>query len=100
MRLEVLVQDLKLADHLAPDVRQERVVDVVRLRERSHRVRRVVAHLEDRVPRAFERRKDPLQLDQLRLAVRSPDNAAVERDDRSSVVPPLVEIDDVAPLIR
>jgi hypothetical protein len=41
-----------------------------------------------------------LQLDQLRLAVRSPDGAAVEYDDRVPAPAALVQIHQLATLVR
>jgi len=41
-----------------------------------------------------------LQLDQLRLAVRSPDRASVEGDDRMPVAAVLMQVHQLATLVR
>ncbi len=59
----------------------------------------VVADREDGVAGAVQSRKDPLQLDQLRLAVGSPNRAAMQDHDRATHVPALVQIDQLTALV-
>ena len=59
----------------------------------------VVADREDGVTGALQSGKDPLQLDQLRLAVRSPNRAAMQDHDRATPVPALVQIDQLTALV-
>ena len=81
MLLETRVEHAERSDDAAALVREERICDAVRPREvREHRDG-VVADREERVALTREVGGDPLQLDQLRLAVRSPLRAAIEDDD-------------------
>jgi osmoprotectant transport system ATP-binding protein len=96
---EIGVQDAELADHAAALVGEERVGDAVRLRERGEPALVVVADREERVARVSERRGDPLQLDQLRLAVRSPPRAAVEHDERAPRAARGMQVDERAVLV-
>ncbi len=97
--LEVLIQDAEGADGLTPLVTEERIGDAVAVGERPKIGRPVVADGEQRVARPFELGERSLQLDQLRLAVRSPDRAAVQDDDRATPTAPGVQIDDRAALV-
>ena len=58
----------------------------------------VIADREERVPGSLERASDPLQLDQLRLAIRSPPRAAVENHDRAAFPACFMQVHDRAVL--
>jgi len=100
MRLQVLVEDAKLADDAATFIGEEWVVDGVLLRERLQFRLCVVGDPKDGVTGALEFVMNTLQLDQLRLAVRSPDRAAIEGYDRAPAPAVRVKIDQLTMLIR
>jgi hypothetical protein len=83
VRLKVFVEHAEPADDVAPFIAEQWVRDAVTFGERSEVGRPVVADREDGVPSPLELRQRALQLDQLRLAVRSPDRAAKEDDERA-----------------
>ena len=80
---QILVEDTDLADDDASHIRQQRVRDAVLGGEFAQALLRVIADREERISRTLERSGDPLQRDQLRLAIGSPPGAAVKDDDRS-----------------
>src|SRR5688572_25586289 len=100
MRLQILVQDAELPDHAAAVIGEQRVIDTVLLRERLQTGLRVIRDPQDRIAGALELPMDALQLDQLHLAVGSPDRTAVEGDDRATPGAIRVKIDFLAALIR
>jgi hypothetical protein len=67
---------------VAARIRQERIGDAVRVREALQDLDRVIADREERDAVLRERARDPLQLDELRLAEGSPLRAAVEENQR------------------
>jgi len=80
MRFEVHVDQAELADDAAALVTEERVGDAVRRGERREARDGVIADRVQGVPGVSQCGKDALQLDQLRLAIRSPSRAPVEDD--------------------
>jgi len=76
------VEQPERADHPAALVSEKRIPDVVRVGEGFEARDGVVADREERIPGGVQLRQDPLQLDQLRLAIRSPPRAPIEDDER------------------
>jgi hypothetical protein len=81
-------------------VGQQRELDAVSLGERAEDVDRVVADAEQRDAVRLQDGVDALQLDELRLAERSPISAAVDDDEGLATRARLVEVDHRARLIR
>lgn len=81
MRLEVVVQNAELPNDAAAFVGEQRVVDAVLVRERFQVRRAVMGDRNDGIPSASQLPLHALQLNQLRLAIRSPDRAAIEDDE-------------------
>ena len=90
------VQDAEVADHAADFVREERVGDPVFGREVAQDILGVIADGEDLYAVAVEGLQVPLQLDELRLAGRSPGGASVKENQRPVAAAGLRE-PDMAP---
>ena len=99
MGFEVLVEHPERADDPTSFITEERVGDPCPVGERAKIGGTVVADREQGVARALEPGQRSLQLDQLRLAVRSPDRAPVQDHDGATPIAPGVQIDDLAALI-
>jgi hypothetical protein len=97
VRLEVIVEDAELPDHAAAFIGKDRVGDAVRVGEGLQVGLAVIADRTQGIAGALELRVYALQLDQLRLAVRSPTCAADEHDDRAAAA--LVQTHQLAVLI-
>ena len=97
---QIFVEDAELADDGTSLVGEQGVADAVRRRELAEAGLMVVADREEGVARALKVVSDPLQLDQLRLAIRSPPGAPVEHDHRPSPAARGVQVHDGAALIR
>ena len=97
---QILIEDAEIADDRASLVGQQRIGDAVLRGELGEAGLIVVADREQRIARALKVVSDPLQLDQLRLAIRSPPGASVEHDHRPSRAPRGVQVHDGAALIR
>jgi len=85
---------------VTPLIREQRVGDRVLVRERAQDLDGIVADREERDLLCNQRRMDVLQLDQLRLAERSPLRASVENDDGFPSRARLVDIDHPPHLVR
>jgi len=85
---------------MAPYVCQQTIGDAVLGRKGGEGLDRIVADREQRDASRFQLPGNPLQLDELRLAERSPPGAAVEHHDRGTAGPGAVEIDRFAGLVR
>jgi hypothetical protein len=97
---DVLVEKAQRLDRPAPLVRQEVVGDPALLGEPGERLDRIVANGEEGDAGLVVPRLRLLQLDELRLAERSPACAAVEEHERPTASAPRVEVDALARLIR
>lgn len=96
---QILIEDTEIADDRASLVGQQRIGDAVLRCELGEAGLIVVADREQRIARALKVVSDPLQLDQLRFAIRSPPGASVEHDDRPSHAARGMQVDDGAVLI-
>ncbi len=96
---QILIEDAEIADDRASLVGQQRIGDAVLRRELGEAGLIVVADREERIARALKVVSDPLQLDQLRLAIRSPPGASVEHDDRAPRAARGMQVHDGAALI-
>jgi len=93
------VEQPERADHPAALVSEKRIPDAVRVGEGSKDRDRVVADREERIAGGVKLRQDPLQLDQLRLAIRSPPRASVEDDERPAGPARGMQVDRAAVLV-
>ncbi len=100
MHLEIFVEDPKFPNDAAAFVGQDRVVDALLVGECFQIDLAVIGDREDGIAGPFELLVHALQLDQLRLAVRSPDRAAVEDDDRAPAPAAPVQIHQLPTLVR
>ena len=96
---QIVIENADLPDDGASLIGQQREGDPVLGRELAQTVPVVIADREEGIPGAVERGCEALQLDQLRLAVRSPSRAAVEHDDRPTLAALGMQIHDGAVLV-
>jgi hypothetical protein len=95
--LDRRVEDAELLDDPAPDIPEQRVGDVVGIRELAEDIDGVVAQ---RVDGDFGSPVNgSLQLDQLRPAPRSPRGAAVNDEESLAARPIFVEVDNPTVLV-
>ncbi len=98
--LDPLVEEAEATHHVAAFVGEQGKGDGLLVREGPEHRHRVVAHGEERDPGGFDPGENLLQLDQLRLAERSPVRAAVEDDEGPPATSRGVQVHRDAMLIR
>jgi hypothetical protein len=89
-----------MANHLAPRVGEEGEGNPVLVSKPAEHVYGIIADGVDGDARVLKVGEAPLQLDELRLAERSPGGAAVEHHQGTPIATRLMEIHGIAMLIR
>ncbi len=100
LRREVLIEQAEPTNDNTPHIGKQRVDDTVLRGELGEDRDRIVAHREDRNAFALIVRQTALQLDELRLAERSPGGAAVKEHQRPPRSADAVQVDDDSRSIR
>ncbi|HEV2010857.1 MAG TPA: hypothetical protein VGS17_07515 [Candidatus Limnocylindria bacterium] len=96
---KVFIEDPERADDGASLVGEQLKGDAVLGGELAQPALMVIADRKERDAGGIERAGDPLQLDQLRLAIGSPPRAAVEHDDRTTFPACVVQVHEGAVLV-